>query len=248
MKKVSLIILTVCSVFAFGQKVSDYKYISIAEKFSTFKQDFDLEAILAKSLKGKKYVVLQGSKDQWPSEIKDNPCNILNADVIDDSGFLRNKVIVQFKDCHNKVVLAAKGSSSIKDYLEGFQDALIQSLTTVPVSYPTIIAVTPLETKANEQVPSTPENTTNSVANSTSKYSNGTLSLQKIQIDNNQFILVKSDSSVPYATFKETTKRDVFRVKLGNGDNTIGYYENGNIIIEIPSGNGGYSKDVYVGK
>ncbi|ASK31835.1 hypothetical protein CEY12_17745 [Chryseobacterium sp. T16E-39] len=246
MKKASLFILTVCSVLAFGQKVSDYKYVSIPEKFSTFKEKFGMDTFLAKSLKGKKYVVLQGSKDQWPSEAKENSCNVLNADIIDDSGFLRNKVMLQFKDCNDKVIQSNKGASNIKDYEQGFQDALRQSLLAVPVSNPTILA--PVETKTNEPVKTTPTTENTSNASMASKYSNGTLVLQKVQIDNSQFILVKSDSSVPYATFKETTKRDVFRVKFENGDTTIGYYENGNIVIEIPTANGGYSKDVFSGR
>lgn len=238
-------------MLAFGQKVSDYKYISIPEKFTTFKEGFGLDMVLSKSLMSKKYIVLQGSKDQWPAEAKDNSCNVLNADIIDDSGFLRNKVILQFKDCRDKVILASKGTSNIKDYKEGFQDALKQTFVTVPVSFPTLITTaTQPETKSNEQVKETPatENIVSSNGSTASKYSNGKINLQKVQIDNNQFILVKPDSSVPYATFKETTKRDVFRVKFENGDTTIGYYENGNIVIEVPSGNGGYSKDVFSGK
>lgn len=249
MKKASLFILTVCSMLTFGQKVSDYKYISIPEKFTTFKENFDLDMVLSKTLKSKKYVVLQGNKDQWPAEAKDNSCNVLNADVIDDSGFLRNKVVLQFKDCNSKVVLASKGASNIKDYKEGFQDALKQTFVNVPVSYPTMIT-TQAETKSIEQVKETPvkENVSASTGSTASKYSNGKINLQKIQIDNKQFILVKSDSSVPYASFKETTKRDVFRVKFENGDTTLGYYENGNIVIEVPSANGEYSKDVFSGK
>jgi hypothetical protein len=43
------------------------------------------------------------------------------ADIINDSGFLRNKVLVQFKDCNDKVVSSAKGASNIKEYKEGYQ-------------------------------------------------------------------------------------------------------------------------------
>ncbi|WP_185148731.1 hypothetical protein [Chryseobacterium mulctrae] len=57
--------------------------------------------------------------------------------------------------------------------------------------------------------------------------------------------MVDGNSSVPFATFKETTKKDVFRVKLGSGESTTGYYENGNLVIEIPKGNDEYSKEVF---
>lgn len=240
------------SMLTFAQKVADYKYVIIPENFSTFKENFGLSKFLEKSLKGKKYVTLPVSKDEWPAEAKDNSCNVLKVDVIDDSGFLRNKVILQFKDCNDKVLQQAKGSSNIKDYEQGFQDALKQSLIAVPVSYPTaMLAKTQVETPVNEPVKpvavveSTPSSSENKMA---TKYNNGKLNLQKVQIDNSQFILVRSDSSVPYATFKESTKKDVFRVKLENGESTIGYFENGSIIIEVPTANGGFSKEVFLGK
>ncbi len=45
MKKTLVIIMAVYSAAVFGQKVSDYKYVSIPQKFETFKGDtFGLEA------------------------------------------------------------------------------------------------------------------------------------------------------------------------------------------------------------
>lgn len=253
MKKLSVFVFTICSMVVFGQKVSDYKYISIPDKFPSFKQDndFGLGDFLAKALKGKKYVTLQGDKDQWPSESKgDNSCNTLKADILDDSSFLRNKVVLQFKDCHDKVLQSIKASSTIKDYKEGFQDALRQTIVNVPVSNPVAIVNHVEEVKAEPvSTASSPvENTPVSTENTAKKYSNGKLNLQKVQIDGSQFILVGSESSVPYATFKATTKKDVFRVKLENGSSTIGYFENGNIVIEIPQSNGEYAKEVFSGK
>jgi hypothetical protein len=32
---------------------------------------------------------------------------------------------------------------------------------------------------------------------------------------------------------------------MQNGDATLGYYENGNIIIEIPQPNGEYTKEIF---
>lgn len=243
MKKLSILILTICSIISFGQKVSDYKYVSIPGKFQTFKNSFNLETFLAKALKGKKYVILQGDKLQWPSELMGNSCSIVNADVINDKSMLRNKVILQFRDCNDKVILESKGTSTIKEFEEGFQDALTQALVTVPVSNPVAIVAQNETTNNNNSVVSS-----QLVESNGAKYSNGKLDVQKVQIDNNHFILVKPNSSIPFATFKATTKRDVFRVKLENGDLTIGYFENGNIIIEIPQANGEYAKEIFSGK
>lgn len=231
MKKTAIFILTLSSLAAFAQKVSDYKYITLPTKFETFKEDFGLGELLTKTLRSKNYIVVPSDKLQWPSEAKDNPCNVLMADIINDSGFLRNKILVKFKDCNDKEIQSIKGASSIKEYKEGYQDALKQTFTLIYPANPTV------QPAINVSV--------SNVDNTAVKFSNGKMDLQKIQIDHSQFILVNSNSSSPVATFKNTTKNDVFRVKLQNGDSTLGYFENGNIVIEIPQSNGEYAKEVF---
>lgn len=249
MKKLSILLFTAYSIFAFGQKISDYKYISLPAKFETFKEDFGLNELLTKTLRSKNYTVIPSGKLQWPAEAQSNPCNVLMADIINDSGFLRNKVLVQFKDCNDKAVSSIKGSSNIKEYKEGYQDALKQTFVSISPANP---ANQPnSQTKVQETAVSAQPvaNTVSSGSdNSAVRFSNGKMDLQKIQIDNSQFILVNSNSSSPFATFKTTTKNDVFRVKLQNGESSLGYFENGNIVIEIPQSNGEYSKEIFLKK
>lgn len=238
-------------MLAFGQKVSDYKYISLPVKFETFKEDFGLADLLTKTLRSKNYTVIPSDKLQWPAEAQANPCNVLMADVVNDSGFLRNKVLLQFKDCNSKVISSAKGASSIKDFKEGYQDALKQTFVSLspanPITQPVIAQVNVQETEVTAQ-PVDNNRTSVPVDNSAVRFTNGKTDLQKIQIDNTQFILVNSNSSSPFATFKTTTKSDVFRVKLQDGESTLGYYENGNIVIEILQPNGEYIKEIFVKK
>jgi hypothetical protein len=245
MKKLSILILTVCSMLAFGQKVSDYKYISVPVKFETFNDDFGLGELLIKNLRSKNYTIVPTDKLQWPSDAQSNPCSVLMADIINDSGFLRNKVSVQFKDCNDKIISSVKGTSSIKEYKEGYQDALKQTYVSISPANP----INQVQSKVQVETPANTQVATNTVSastdNSAQKFSNGKMDLQRIQIDNSQFILVGSNSSSPFATFKATTKSDVFRVKLQNGDSTLGYFENGNVVIEIPQGNGEYSKEIF---
>lgn len=250
MKKLSTIIAALCITFSYAQKVSDYKYVALPEKFSGFKNDqYKLDVLLSKTLKQKQYVVVSGNRSQWTAEANSNPCSVLNADVINDSGFLRNKVVLEFKDCNGKVVTSQKASTSIKEFEEGFQDALKQALVSVPVSSPKeIVAQAEAVVQEVQYAEPIKEASVQKVENSTSqssKYSNGKISLQKVQIDDSQFILVESNSSVPFATFKSTSKKDTFKVKLNSGESTIGYYENGNIVIEMPKGNDDYSKEVF---
>lgn len=248
MKKLSLAILTACSMLAFGQKVSDYKYISLPAKLETFKEDFGLSDLLTKTLRSKSYTVIPSDKLQWPVDAQSNPCDVLMANIINDSGFLRNKVLVQFKDCNDKVVSSIKGASNIKEYKEGYQDALKQTFTSIspanPINQPKIASNNVQDITVSSQVKT--ENTVSASSdNNAVKFSNGKMDLQRIQIDNGQFILVNSNSSSPFATFKATTKNDIFRVKLQNGDSTLGYFENGNIVIEIPQSNGEYAKEIF---
>ena len=247
MKKLSLLFSIFLIVLIKSQNVSEYKYIMIPTEITDFKgsKSFGLNALIEKSLKSKKYVLLSETKSNWPAEALQNPCGILNADLLDDSNMFKNRVILQFKDCNNKVVLAQKANSSIKDFEPGFQDAVKNALVSVPTSNPNLqkLAETkPVETIPQEEIKTVDAKTETSSAQ---KFSNGKLNLQKIQIDNSQFILADGNSSVPFATFKSTTKADVFRVKLSSGESTIGYYENRNIVIEIPKTNGEFSKEIY---
>lgn len=252
MKNITIFLFVFLIAVVKAQTVSDYKYIVIPAEFNDFKDNkaYGLSNLLEKSLKAKKYTVLSSTKNDWPSDALMNPCGILNAELLNDKSMFRNKLILQFKDCNNKVVFNEKGSSMIKEFEPGFQDALKQTLVKIPVSNPTTIVSKVAETTSTEPFKNELQGSKEAILQTSNavRYSNGTLTVQKIQIDNNQFILVDGNSSVPFATFKSTTKEGVFRVKLGSGESTIGYYENANIVIEMPKANGDYIKEVFAAK
>lgn len=255
MKKLSILMLAICSTAVFGQKVSDYKYISIPEEFTTFKGDsYGLENALAKALKSKNYIVLPAIIDQWPSEAKDNSCNVLNANVLNVKSLLSNKLMLEFKDCNNKVILESKGSSNIKEFEEGLAEALKVALIKVSTSNPVAMLPAKNQNPSTESISKPVQTSTIEVASTSSiipaagNYSNGNVTVQKIQIDANQFILAKSGSSVPFAIFKTTSKKDIFIVKLADNNMTIGYFENGNIVIDMPQTDGKYSKETFAAK
>lgn len=258
MKKLSILMLAICSTAIFGQKVSDYKYVLIPEKFESFKgNSYGLEETLAKALKNKKYEVLPANIDQWPSEARDNSCNVVKADVLNVKSMFKNKLMLVVKDCNNKVLLESNGSSSIKEFEEGLADALKMALINVGNSNP--VAMQPAKNHASMTSTTIAGNTAQSsvsetavsvpvTGSSTGNYSNGKVDVQKIQIDANQFILAKSGSSVPFAIFKTTSKKDVFLVKLSDNTTTIGYFENGNIVIDIQQADGRSSKEIFTQK
>lgn len=233
-----------------AQTLSDYKYVVIPDELADFKNNksYGLDVILKNALKSKKYQVLTDSKTNWPSDALINPCKILNAEILDDKSMFRNKVILQFQDCGKKVIFTEKGSSTIKEFEPGYQDALKQILIKIPVSNPNPETEKLAESKSQE-ITKVPEQSmpkeVSTQASTALRYTNGKTTLQKIKIDDTQFILVDGNSSVPYATFKSTAKKDVYRVKLGSGESTIGYYENGNIVIEMPKSDGEFANEIF---
>lgn len=79
-------------------------------------------------------------------------------------------------------------------------------------------------------------------------YSNGTLTLNKIILGNGEFILVNPNNSIPYATFKPSAKKDVYRVQLQDGSTTLGYLEAGKILVEIPNADGSFKNEEFLKK
>ncbi len=237
MKKYIQILVIFFSVFIFGQKVSDYKYIAIPETFSGFKgNQYKLDVLLSNTLKEKKYVIVSGKRGQWSAEANSNPCSVLNADVLNDSGFLRNKIILEFKDCNDKIVASQKGSSVIKDYEAGFQDALNQALVIVPMSSPNISTRETTAEYLEKQV----ENEKIVV------YKNNQKFFKKIKISSGRFTLINMENDSLYATFSNSFKKDVFRVEMQNGAKTIGFQENSNLFIEVPFDDGRYQLEEFV--
>ena len=137
MKKIISLSLLFSLTLLYGQKLSDYEYVYVPVKFKDYETNqYNLNNLLKKALEGKKYKVIQEEMANWPSELRQNPCKVLNAELLNDSNMFRNRVKLQFSDCQKKVVSETKGNSLIKEFDLGFQDALKQSLATIPASMP----------------------------------------------------------------------------------------------------------------
>ena len=76
-------------------------------------------------------------------------------------------------------------------------------------------------------------------------YRNGSLSLNKILLSNGEFILADPNSSAPYGIFKPSTKKDTYRVQLQDGTTTLGYMEDGKIVIEKTNSDGSLRTEVF---
>ena len=263
MKKILQISTLLLITFFYGQQVSDYQYIYIPEKFND--QDvnkYGLNDLLQLKLKQKKFTVITESKEKWPAELLQNPCQILTADLLNTSNMFKNKLKVEFKNCDNKTIGSVDGISSIKEFEPGMREALEVAAKKIPVSAPVEKSKTlkkeetanqveivkkdsPVvaETKKAQIVPAPKTEAT--ASQKAEVYSNGSLTLTKIFLTNGEFILVNPNNSVPYATFKPSTKKEVYRVQLGNGASTLGYLEDGKIVVELADSDGSFRKEIF---
>lgn len=265
MKNFFQIITLFLAISIFGQTVSDFRYIMIPGTFKNEKANrYDLNDFLLRKLKEKKYTVLYENRTSWPQDAVENPCSVLNAELIDISSMFRNKIELKLFDCNGKEISSFEGKSNIKDFEPGMQDALKTATIGIPVSNPVKQELTVTKEKVAENKNQSSIKTTEIIAeNSSNKseanskiikdnsyeiYSNGNLNFNKINLSNGEFILSNPNNSSPYGIFKPTTKKEVYRVQLNDNAATIGYIENGNIVVELLNSDGTYRKEVFLRK
>ncbi|QOR73678.1 hypothetical protein IMZ16_09215 [Cruoricaptor ignavus] len=228
----------------FSAQIQDYKYIAVPSEMKDFrKNDYGLPKILKQKLNAKNYAVLEGKQQEWPAEAQNN-CNVLSAEIANSSSLLKNKITVNFSDCNGRQIASFTGASNDKDYDTGYPDALNKALANLPESKPVQkdFAKTEAPTIAETPAKTEPNSTTNSKAEI---YSNGTISLSRINLNSKQFILSNASSSVPFATFTQSGKREVYHCKLENGNFALGYFDGNDLIIEIPTNDGNFARTVY---
>ena len=249
MKKLLSFSLLMIFTTAFSQNISDYRSIYIPKEFADAKANkYGLKDVLKSKLKAKKFVIVENATEF--------SCEMLKAEVSDTSNFIKNKVQLSFKDCNDKVIANYEGKSSIKEFEPGMKEALQFALNNVAVSAPKSSETTILKEKSepisqrNAETNATKLELENeAIAESKAEtFSNDTINFKKIIISPNQFILANPNNSVPFAIFKTSTKNDVYHVQLENGSHTLGYWENGKIVIEIPNSDGSYTKEEFLKK
>lgn len=249
MKKLLSFSLLMVFATAFSQNISDYAYIYVPKNFQDAKANkYGLTDLLKSKLKAKKYIIVENAADL--------SCEMLRAEVSDTSSFIKNKVQISFKDCNDKIIANTEGKSNIKEFEPGMQEALQFAVNTIPASAPKSVAITILKDKSqpisqrNAETNATKLELENDVIaeSKAETFSNGTLNFKKIIISPNQFILANPNNSVTFAIFKTSTKNGVYHVQLENGRHTLGYWENGKIVVDIPQSDGSYAKEEFLKK
>ncbi|MCR8556403.1 hypothetical protein KXD93_02050 [Mucilaginibacter sp. BJC16-A38] len=106
--------------------INNYKYVVVPEKFNFLKENdqYSLNSYTKGFLQDKGFTVYFDNAE-LPSDIANNKCSALNADVLEKSGMFSTSLTVILKDCRGNVVFKSKeGKSREKDYKTAYYLAL----------------------------------------------------------------------------------------------------------------------------
>ncbi|WP_454937245.1 hypothetical protein [Capnocytophaga leadbetteri] len=117
------------ATIALLQMVAVAQTVVVPNKFAFLKSDNEYQLnILTKFL-----IEKQGFKaymeNEVPSELLNTPCNLLKADVKNESNMMTSKLRLVLTDCANKEVFSSEvGKSREKEYKKSYQEALRNAL------------------------------------------------------------------------------------------------------------------------
>ena len=129
MKNIILVVFLIMSnFFVFGQvkKVNNYKFIVVPDRFDFLKQkdEYKTSSLTKFLLKKNGFTVVLNS-EQYPKDLTDNPCSGLKALVLDKSSVFKVKVVIELRDCSNRLLYTSEeGVSRLKEFKKGFQEAI----------------------------------------------------------------------------------------------------------------------------
>ena len=131
MKKASLIVFSLFTLFTYGQRINEYQFAIVQTKyqFQRSEHEYRLNALLKDRLQDLGFQSFYKS-DPVGSSI--DPCLCLNAEVVNVSNIFLTKLQIVFKDCTNGIVFQSDvGTSESKDRHESFNEALFNALKSV---------------------------------------------------------------------------------------------------------------------
>ena len=137
MKNSSLIVfclLIAFQNFIFAQSdINNYKYVSVPDRFEFLKlsDQYQLNSLTKFLLKKNGFNLLEGSAN-YPKDLSENRCLLLNVDVLKLKGFLKTKLEVQFRNCRSEIIYKSEiGTSKQKDFQKAYHEALRSAFESV---------------------------------------------------------------------------------------------------------------------
>ena len=234
-----------------AQSVTDYKYVIVPQFFKDFaKEDYQLNTGLKTALRKKDYdIVVENS---IPLDIQINPCLATTANIENSSTNFRNRIIVTFADCKNKVIGSYEGVSKEKDFVKGYQEALTIAMNQVGKQNAKNLPLTKIEPPTTSAVKETTSQIAiqepSKTAENKNIYKSNGKNFTTATTNKNEFVLIDQDNSKVIAQFYPASQQNVYHVtvisSMGNYE-TIGYVKDNQIIIENKTGDKTWSTTTY---
>lgn len=247
-----VIFLIASSFFSFGQskKVNNYKYVIVPQKFGFLKHNDQYQtSSLTKFLLKKNGFIVMLDSEEYPSELKEDPCKAINAAVVDKSSMFKTSLVIELRDCFNKVIYTSKeGDSRIKNYKKSYQEAIRRAHASManikyeasenndPINISKKPEIVELPTKIKKEVSTTSLTPKKQIA--TKIGSSVAYKVLYAQPKENGFQLINSKPEVVFFILNSKLE-DVFIIKDKNGllyknDSywVAEFYENGKLLTE----------------
>lgn len=110
-------------------ELNAFKYIIIPRKYDFLKTEnqYRLNTITKHLFDQEGFMTLVQGND-YPQDVKDNPCIAGTVDVVNESSMFTTKLKIQIKNCYDQVIYTSKlGTSKIKEYDKTYREALEKS-------------------------------------------------------------------------------------------------------------------------
>lgn len=113
-----------------GQDWNQYQYVRVPEKFDFLKEENQYQLNALTAFLFEKFGFTSLYEEPTPEGVQ--PCEVLFANVHNESGLFRSRLFVTLEDCQKKVVFTSKtGVSREKDYKVSYQEALRDAFESV---------------------------------------------------------------------------------------------------------------------
>ena len=248
MKKYILICLLFATITSFAQNtINNYKYVIVPEKFNFLKENnqYNLNSLVKLILEEKGFTVYYDNAE-LPTEIANNKCSALVADLLEKNTMFTTNVTFLLKDCKGNVLFKSKeGKSREKEYKVSYNLALREAFTSLnEVQYTYTASTNVSEQPTNVVATVTPPVATTKRITTTAvvqtpaaevKQADGTLYAQPI---NNGYQLINTAPKI-VLTLLKTSVPDYFIANNGttngivlkkNGDWFFEYYQNDKLV------------------
>lgn len=133
----SLAFLMVTGLYS-QNNLNNYKYIIVPKKYNFLNSENQYRLNELTVFLFEKYSFLPLMEgDNYPNDLLKDRCLALRSDVYKDGGLFKTKLIVELKDCNDRVVFKTKeGESREKEYQKAYNEALRNAFKSfAPLNY-----------------------------------------------------------------------------------------------------------------